>query len=129
MRLEAKGASGWRLRGGSAASGQPQELTRSQPDIKDDPVGVVWALSVACGASTNLMQMVLTRTGRAIDVSPLPHPNKHRGEGPMSGHWGIDALQGVRAWSLGHRQAVWAGKAWSPTPAAGTLAVSSGDHQ
>lgn len=44
MRLEAKGASGWRLRGGSAASGQPQELTRSQPDIKDDPVGVVWAL-------------------------------------------------------------------------------------
>lgn len=44
MRLEAKRASGWRLQGGPVASGKPQELTRSRPDIKDDPVGVMWAL-------------------------------------------------------------------------------------
>lgn len=47
MRLEAKGVSGWRLQRGPAASGKPQELTRFQPDIKDDPVGVMWAL--LCG--------------------------------------------------------------------------------
>lgn len=45
MRLEAKGASGWRLQRGSVGSGQPQEHTRYHPDIKDDPAGVTWAHS------------------------------------------------------------------------------------
>lgn len=43
MRLEAKGASDWRLQRGPVAFGQPQELTRSRPNIRDDPVGVMWA--------------------------------------------------------------------------------------
>lgn len=68
MRLEAKGASGWRLRRGPVASGKPQKLTRSQPDIKDDPVGVMRILLCGRGASICLNLVVLPCAGRVIHV-------------------------------------------------------------
>lgn len=67
------------------ASGKPQELTRSQPDIKDDPVGVMWAL--LCRAwGQQLPEPNGSPMRRQSHTCMTPHPNTE--------------MQGPQVWTL-----------------------------
>lgn len=122
MRLEAKGASGWRLRRGPVGSGKPQELTRPQPDIKDDPVGVMWAL--LCGArGQHTPEPNGSPMCRKSCTCAMPHANTQGCTDHRSAHQGFGSREslGLRFRPAPKPPGL---EGLPPAPAAGTLAVS-----